>query len=120
MASDLPVLDTELVVGADCSIKVFPERHKANETNYTKAYTVGPLPPPVGKKRRPVIKSPEEQFLVMFEQVSNYMLDHIKKMSQPAVPSGNTKILYLLIGSATLIKNRLNFYKDTLRLPSSK
>ncbi|XP_018009234.1 uncharacterized protein LOC108666817 [Hyalella azteca] len=121
VASDCPVLESEVVVGADCSFFIYPERHRPDETPYTKAYTVGPPPPPpAGKRKKVVIKSAEEQYLLMMEQVGNYMLDHIKKMSQPAVPSGNMKVQYLLIASATLIKNRLNYYKDILRLPSSK
>lgn len=122
VASHRPVLENEMMVGADCSVSIYPARHKVAEENYTSAYTVGTLPPPPKGKRskKQAKKSPEEQFLSMVEQVANYVLDHVKKISQLAVPSGNMKAQYLLIGSASLTRNRLNYFKDLLRLPSSK
>ena len=73
-----------------------------------------------GKRKKAAPKSPEEQFLQMVEQVANYMLDHLKKVCQPAVPIGNMKAQYLVLGSVALIRNRLGYYRDLLRLPSSK
>ena len=119
--TDKPVLDSEIVVKADGGISIFPERHKIDEKPNTTAYSVGPPPPPpAGRRRKPARKSAEEQFIILVEQVANYMLDHIKKISQPSVPIGNMKPQYLVIGSSSLVRCRLNYYKEVLRLPSSK
>lgn len=73
-----------------------------------------------GKRKKALPKTPEEQFFVLVEQVANYMLDHMKKVCQPAVPLGNMNAQYLVLGSLAVIKSRLCYYRDLLRLPSSK
>ena len=68
-----PILDSEVCVGVDGSIAIHPQRHKVNEKPFTDAYkikTEAPAPKK-GKKKREVIKSAEEQFIAMVEQVWN-------------------------------------------------
>lgn len=118
------VLPSEVMVGAEGQIWLYPiRRHLTDDTPGTSvagpASSVPPLKPvPVGGKTRQL--SPKASLMVAAEQSANYMLDHIKRVSEFAFIAGNNQALIMCLASAALVRSRLNTYKDILKQPTSK
>ncbi|XP_076041166.1 uncharacterized protein LOC143025411 [Oratosquilla oratoria] len=59
-------------------------------------------------------------FVTAVEQIANYMVDHMKRVSHKAMQDGNIKAVYHILGSAILVRSRLNTYREIFNLHDSK
>ncbi|XP_064077813.1 uncharacterized protein KIAA0825 homolog isoform X2 [Macrobrachium nipponense] len=122
------VLPSEVMVGAEGQISLYPiRRHVPVEVPAsTPGSTISSAsrakdvktPPAVTVVRGKVL-SPKALLMNAFEQSSNYMLDHVKRVSENAFIAGNNKILFMCLASAAIVRSRLNVYKDILKQPTS-
>lgn len=122
------VLPSEVMVGSEGQISLYPiRRHIPVEAPIS---TPGSTISSASRAREgkivvpPVIKGkvlpPKAALMIAVEQSANYMLDHVKRVSETAFIAGNNKILFMCLASAALIRSRLNVFKDILKQPSSK
>ncbi|XP_069999945.1 uncharacterized protein KIAA0825 homolog [Penaeus vannamei] len=125
------VLPSEVMVGAEGQVTLYPPRRhintevggstpgstvsSASKASQSKPKSLPGVPVPKGKPQ-----SPKAALMTAVEQSGNYMLDHVKRISENAFIAGNNKILFVCLASAALVRNRLNTYKDILKQPSSK
>ena len=122
------VLPSEVMVGADGQVWLYPQRRHFTPqdagTSSSRASSAS-KPEPKGMpgmtgggktKNLP----PKAMLMVAVEQSANYMLDHVKRMSENAYSSGSNQVLFMCLASAALVRSRLNTYKDILKQPTSK
>lgn len=124
------VLPSEVMVGADGQITLYPpRRHLSLEVGgSTPSSTISSASKASSKPKSlpgvPVPKtkpqSPKAALMTAVEQSGNYMLDHVKRISEIAFSAGNNNMLFKCLASAALVRSRLNAYKDILKQPSSK
>ena len=116
---DAPIISSDVMVGADGNVTLYPERKFQTGAELAKE---DPLPPPLGPggRRQKKPPTPEEAFMTGAEQVSNYILDHLKRINEVCLLAGNIKLFYLILSSAVLIKSRISTYKSILKVPTSK
>lgn len=119
------VLPSEVMVGADGQAWLYPiRRHLTDKMTGTAALGSTPAAPSktggvmVGGKMRQL--PPKASLMVAVEQSANYMLDHVKRVSELAFIAGNSQVLFMCLSSAALVRSRLNTYKDILKQPTSK
>ncbi|KAB7501522.1 Frataxin, mitochondrial, partial [Armadillidium nasatum] len=119
-----PIVSQDVMVWADGQITLFPPRKQKPVEEPVPSTAKEPkslLPPgpPGGRKPRPP-PTPRAAFMSAIEQIANYMIDHLKRVSESCLLAGNIKILYYVLSSATLIKCRIMTYKNVMRTPLSK
>lgn len=124
------VLPSEVMVGAVGQVTLYPKRrHIPSEAGTsTPGSTVSSASKAVEAKGAPTAViggktkhlSPKASLMATVEQSANYMLDHVKRVSESAVSVNDNKILFMCLASAALVRSRLNVYKDILKQPSSK
>ncbi|XP_068208049.1 uncharacterized protein KIAA0825 homolog [Palaemon carinicauda] len=123
------VLPSEVMVGSEGQISLYPVRRHIpvevpastpGSTISSASRAKDAKTPPVMTKVRGKILPPKTALMNAFEQSSNYMLDHVKRVSENAFISGNNKILFMCLASAALVRSRLNVYKDILKQPTTK
>lgn len=122
------VLPSEVMVGAEGQVWLYPvRRHLTSETTGTSASRASSASKPtpkgvggmaVGGKMKNL--PPKASLMVAVEQSANYMLDHVKRMSESAYIAGNSQLLLMCLASAALVRSRLNAYKEILKQPTSK
>ncbi|MCL4128452.1 UNVERIFIED_CONTAM: hypothetical protein GTU68_019903, partial [Idotea baltica] len=109
------------MVWSDGQITLFPERRSNVEpAEPAPSTTRNLLPPPVPNKRTKAPPTPEAACMGGIEQVANYMLDHLKRLSESCLLAGNIKVLYYVLSSVLLIKCRVMTYKQVLKTPTTK
>lgn len=118
--ANTPLVYQDLVMESDGCIKIFPERKaKSKEENGTESGKDTKCPPLPSKKTK-APPTPEAAFMGGVEQIANYMLDHLKRISEACLLDGNIKVLYYVLSSAHLIRCRVLNYKQVLKTPQSK
>nr|XP_053641956.1 uncharacterized protein LOC128695408 isoform X2 [Cherax quadricarinatus] len=122
------VLPSEIMVGAEGQVMLYPVRRHVSidagastpaSTLSSASKAMEPKVPivAVGKNKH---LPPKAMLLSIIEQTANYMLDHVKRVSENAFIAGNNKILFMCLASAALVRSRLSAYKDILKQPTSK
>ncbi|XP_045604276.2 LOW QUALITY PROTEIN: uncharacterized protein KIAA0825 homolog [Procambarus clarkii] len=123
------VLLSEVMVGAEGQVMLYPvRRHVPIDAGTSTpgsivsstSKAVEPKVVPTVAIGKPKHLSPKAMLLSIIEQTSNYMLDHVKRVSENAFIAGNNKILFICLASAALVRSRLSAYKDILKQPTSK
>lgn len=122
------VLPSEVMVGAEGQISLYPvRRHLSDETSGTSTSMASTTPKPAPKSTGGMIIGgkmknlpPKASLMAAIEQSANYMLDHVKRMSENAYIAGNNQVLLMCLASAALVRSRLNTYKEILKQPTSK
>ncbi|KAG0701609.1 hypothetical protein GWK47_002897 [Chionoecetes opilio] len=124
------VLPREVMVGAGGQVLLHPQRRHlpqppAGTSSSSRASSASKAEPrgvtggiAVGGKVKNL--PPKASLMVAVEQSANYMLDHVKRMSEDAYISGNNQVLFMCLASAALVRSRLNTYKDILKQPTTK
>lgn len=123
------VLASEVMVGAEGQVSLYPKRrHNLPEggtstpgstiSSASKALEPKVIPSVVGGKTKHL--SPKASLMATVEQSANYLLDHVKRVSEGAFTANENKILFMCLASAALVRSRLSSYKDILKQPTSK
>lgn len=124
------VLPSDVMVGAVGQVTLYPKRrHSPSEAGAsTPGSTVSSASKAVEPKVVPAVTvsgktkhlPPKASLMAAVEQSANYMLDHVKRVSESAFSINDNKILFMCLASAALVRSRLNVYKDILKQPTSK
>ncbi|KAK8384883.1 hypothetical protein O3P69_014449 [Scylla paramamosain] len=122
------VLPSEVMVGADGAVWMYPVRRHlpADATGSTSGSRASSASKPERKTSAVVVGGktrnlpPKASLMVAVEQSANYMLDHVKRMSESAYINGNNQLLFMCLASAALVRSRLNAYKEVLKQPTTK
>ncbi|XP_071529322.1 uncharacterized protein KIAA0825 homolog isoform X1 [Panulirus ornatus] len=122
------VLPSDIMVGAEGQVSLYPVRRhvpveagastSGSTISSSKAEEPKVVPTIALGKNKP--QSPRAMLMATMEQSANYMLDHVKRVSESAFIAGNNKTLFMCLASAALVRCRLNAYKDILKQPTSK
>ena len=122
------VLPSEVMVGADGAVWMYPVRRHlpADAAGSTGGSRASSASKPERKTSAVVVGGktrhlpPKASLMVAVEQSANYMLDHVKRVSENAYISGNNQMLFMCLASAALVRSRLNAYKEVLKQPATK
>lgn len=123
------VLPSEVMVGAEGQVSLYPKRRHippeggastpgSTVSSASKATEPKVIPLVAGGGKKHL--SPKASLMATFEQSANYLLDHVKRVSESAFTANDNKLLFISLASAALVRSRLNAYKAILKQPTSK